>query len=136
MIVTLLDGTTRNWSPIYQSTNKVISKLQAEAITLIRQLVPGAMILNEVSIPVKRNKTLYLDLYVPMWSFAVEIMGKQHKTLTKHFHKNRKAFARQIENDELKAEWCRLNKITLIELDYDNTEEWLLILQEKTGIKL
>jgi very-short-patch-repair endonuclease len=61
---------------------------------------------------------LYIDWFIPQIMLAVEVDGEQHDEFNKFFHKNGKGFAESIRRDERKAQFCELNNITLVRLDY------------------
>lgn len=94
-------------------------KLAAE---LLRELYPFDCIAQEIYIPGCSTK-LYLDLFVPAQKLAIEVQGVQHGTLG-YFHKDRFDFARAKRRDREKFDWCVINNIKLVYLDYDNMDNW------------
>ena len=83
-----------------------------------------APILEELSIKVLPHETLYLDFFIPLYRIAVEVHGEQHFTYNAHFYSSKLDFLRQKRNDKRKRDWCELNGIELIELDYRKKKEW------------
>lgn len=62
---------------------------------------------------------MFLDLYISALHIAFEIQGRQHAEFVKYFHRTREGFARQIQNDVLKARYCEEENITLIVFNHD-----------------
>ena len=64
MIVKTVDGHDIKWRP--KSGDKTqFSALHLKAKEVIKLQYPATKIMEEVAIPVKRRKTLYLDFYLP-----------------------------------------------------------------------
>lgn len=133
MKVITLDGESYNL--VIKSSNKANrSKLHQELVDVFTKLYPNVNLYEDVSIKIKRRKTLYLDCYIPLFKTAIEINGKQHSQYTNFFHKDKYSFyTKQKLNDNLKREWCELNNLDLIELEYDNRKQWRSILCSKFG---
>ena len=121
-----LDGVEMPWRPGNRKQNKHrVSKLQGIAINAIFSVLPGTPLILEIPIPVTTKKNLRLDIYLPRHRLAFEVMGAQHFKQVSHFGTN-KDFHKQKVNDELKKEWCQLNNIGLIYLNYnEKEEEWI-----------
>ena len=118
MNIQTLDGESKKWIiNTINSDNK--SDLHKNAAVLIRNVFPTTTIKEEVQIEVKRNKYLYLDFYLPLLKVGIEIDGQQHSKYTNFLSKNPLNFIKQKINDNLKNEWCKLNEIILIRLNYD-----------------
>jgi len=129
MQVITLDGNTVKWCPGSRKQNKrKTSKLQTRAVNVILSVLPGTLVLEEISIPVKcsgKNKILYLDIWLPRHTLAIEVQGNQHNEVVPFFQ-GKQQFAQQKTNDELKAEWFQQNGIPLIYFYNDETEdEWV-----------
>lgn len=56
------------------------------------------------------------DFYNANKKIAIEVQGAQHTKYVPFFHQTRSDFASQIKRDEKKLEFCRINKIKLIEI--------------------
>lgn len=125
MKVKTLDNELVNWV-ISGNTFQNKSSYHNAAREVIKKVYLTAQILEEVSIPLYRGKTLYLDFYLPLYKMAFEIHGEQHYKFIAHFHKDVRGFAESRKRDLSKIEWCRINNIKVIELSYNETEEeWL-----------
>ena len=126
MLITNLDGKELNWKPRGQQSlfDAGGSKLHQAARIILKEHYRTNLILEEVSIPVRNRKTLYLDFYVPTFKIGYEIQGQQHYKFTSMFHKSKADFMKQKKNDREKAEWCEINSINLIELKYDEESLW------------
>ena len=124
MIVSSVDGKKSKWKmEVVEKTNQ--SQLHKNARILIENIFKTAQIKEEVQIEVKKNKRLYLDYYLPLYRLAIEINGKQHSSYSDFFSKNPLNFIKQKINDKLKQDWCELNNITLIRLNYsEEPHEW------------
>lgn len=79
----------------------------------------------------RRNDRFRIDLFNFTKKIAVEFHGDQHVKEVKHYHREEDDFWKGVERDELKRQWCEVNKVQLIEIYQKNmpiTIEWL---QEK-----
>jgi hypothetical protein len=81
---------------------------------------PAAVILEEFPMP---GEGLYLDFFLPSHRIAVEIQGTQHYHYNKFFHGDKSRFVEQQNRDRRKAEWCKINHIRLVIIDYGEKEE-------------
>ena len=126
MYVVDLEGRELEWKARGKNYlfNKKTSRLHSMTRTILSEKYPTLTILEEVSVPIKKNKALYLDFYLPLIRLAVEVQGEQHFAFNPHFHQTKAQFIKQRKNDREKAEWCELNNINLIELRYDEEEKW------------
>lgn len=61
----------------------------------------------------KNIKQLPFDFYLPNYNTCIEFNGEQHYKSIKHFGGDEKFNRTQI-NDEIKMEYCKMNKINLI----------------------
>ena len=122
-----LDGRRLNWNA--RGTQSLFdgpgSGLHQLCRGLLKEKYPTVPVLEEVSFPVRTKKTLYFDFYIPMLNMAIEVQGEQHFKFVKHFHRTKMAFAKQRKNDQEKRDWCYLNRISLVELRHDETDEWI-----------
>ena len=123
-----LDGHTVNWSikgDIVKIDRRPRSQLHLKARHLLLEVYPTVQMLEEVSIPVSKGKTLFLDFYIPLHKLAIEVHGEQHYKYVSHYHGSRIGFAKSLSNDLDKDEWCQTNGIQLIVLPYNEDEnEW------------
>jgi hypothetical protein len=85
--------------------------------------------LEEVPLPgshkPSRKSTLFVDFLIPSASLAVEVHGRQHFEFVAHFHGDKRGFRKSKARDKDKVNWLELNSITLVTLNYLETEdEW------------
>jgi L-lactate utilization protein LutB len=127
MTVIDLDGNISNWSLLGKIKNlrNNQSSLHKKTLELLKEIYPTIQILQEVSIPLRRHETLYLDFYLPMLKKAIEVHGEQHYKFVAHYHNNALGFIRHKKRDSDKKSWCDINNIEYIELPYnENIEQW------------
>ncbi|NBQ16780.1 hypothetical protein EBU24_00490 [bacterium] len=122
MLIKDLDGGSHNWlltgnMAKGKITNK--SSLHLQARPLIATAYPTLQILEEVPIPLRKNETLYLDFYIPLKKVCFEVHGEQHYKFVPFYHSNVLSFLKGQKRDKEKQEWCELNNIKYIVLDYN-----------------
>lgn len=118
----------------YNKPRENCSSYHLRARTLLKQLFPYDIIFEEVVLPgIKTeiaNRPLLLDFYINSQKLAIEIHGEQHYKHVKFFHSNKLEFFRARKLDNLKRQWCSINKIRLIELPYNkDNKEWEIIIR-------
>jgi hypothetical protein len=91
------------------------SKNHVHLCNLLKKAFPNIKIINEYKIKIN-NKLLYIDIFIPLFNFAIEINGKQHYEFNEFMHNSKADFIKQKFNDELKREYCQLKKIRLVVL--------------------
>jgi hypothetical protein len=129
MLIKDLDGGSHNWlltgnMAKGKITNK--SSLHLQARPLIARVYPTLQILEEVPIPLRKNETLYLDFYIPLKKACFEVHGEQHYKFVPFYHNNVLNFLKAQKRDKEKQEWCELNNIKYIVLDYNELADvWL-----------
>ena len=79
------------------------------------------MTFEEVSLP---GCGLYLDIFMPSISLAIEVHGRQHYEFVPFFHKTKMDFLLARKRDRDKIEWCELNDIVLVSLPYNEEDRW------------
>ena len=88
----------------------------------------GYSILEEVKLPGSRDparrSVLFLDFFIPDIKFAVEVHGRQHYEYVPFFHKTKAGFYQSKRRDVIKKDWCELNEIELVTLNYAEPESW------------
>lgn len=137
MKVTGLDQKEHVWNfTKYKNVNTNCSEPHKRARMLLWALFPFDTIYEEVTIPgIKTEITqraLIADFYIHAHRLMIEVQGEQHYKFNSFFYSNKLAFFRAQKLDKLKYEWCKLNKIRLIELPYDKTDdEWLHIIRNE-----
>ena len=117
-----LDG--KQHKLILQSTkrkSRAKSAPHQKALSLLLEILPGVVVFEEVTLP---GCGLYLDIFLPSISLAIEVHGRQHYEFVPFFHKTKGDFLMSRKRDKDKREWCELNEITLVELPYDEEEKW------------
>jgi hypothetical protein len=133
MLVTDLDNNTHNWSllgSIAKGKQNNKSSLHLRARNLLLSLYPTLQILEEVSIPLRRSETLYLDFYLPLNKLCIETHGEQHYKFVPHYHNTKLGFLKHQKRDREKQEWCQLNSISYIALPFNESdEEWRVRIQ-------
>lgn len=127
MTVVDLDGNISNWSLLGNIKNlrNNQSSLHKQTLLLLKEIYPTLQILQEVSISVRRNETLYLDFYIPLSKKAVEVHGEQHYKFVAHYHTNAFGFIKHKKRDADKQQWFSINNIDYVELPYNESlEQW------------
>ena len=75
---------------------------------------------------------LYLDFFIPNLMLAVEVHGRQHYEYVPFFHKTKAGYLKARARDEDKKEWCELNNINLIALNYlEDENSWRKSLEKR-----
>lgn len=126
MLVKDLDGNSHNWQLTGHMAKGRISNrssLHLATRAIITQNYPTLQILEEVPIPLRKSETLYLDFYLPLKKICVEVHGEQHYKFVPFYHSNVMNFLKSQKRDRDKEEWCLLNNIKLIVLQYDEDEQ-------------
>ena len=67
----------------------------------------------------KELKLLSFDFYIPNKNIIIEYQGEQHFHSIKFFGGDKKYF-KQVDNDNIKREFCKNNNYILIEIEYFN----------------
>lgn len=65
---------------------------------------------------------LTLDFFLPRKRLAIEAQGQQHGTFNPFYHADKGALKAQCVRDRRKAEWCEVNSIRLITVQYTTDE--------------
>ncbi len=121
-----LDNLEYSWNP--KSGGGKRSKLHQKAKEVLDSCFPYDRILEEVSLPGTRtvkNKSLRADFYIPNRTLIVEVHGQQHFKFNSFHFKDKLSFFRAQARDRSKAEWCSINDIRMVQLNYNEDEdEW------------
>jgi len=99
------------------------------ARSLLKELFPTCVVLEEIPIYIRKSEILYLDFFMPLTKLCIEVHGEQHYSFVKHYHNNIMGFVKSKKRDNEKKEWCEINNIVYIELPYNKTDEWRNIVQ-------
>lgn len=90
------------------------SKIQFNAKQKLKSVWSNHIVFEEF--PVVGTK-MSLDFYNANKKIAIEVQGRQHNKFVPYFHGNNKInFISQMRRDHQKREFCRINKIILIEV--------------------
>ena len=69
-----LDNRVIDWTPKGAATSNK-SSYHLLARSLLRKRFPTAQILEEVSVPLRRGQTVFIDFYLPLFKICVEVHG-------------------------------------------------------------
>lgn len=128
MIITGLDGKQYKLSFNRTRKNITCSGLHSLAYDYLKKAFPFDLIYEEVLLPgtkvLGRTKNLYADFLIPTRHIMIEVQGEQHYKYTGFFHRTLVDFGRSKQRDDDKAKWCDINGFRLLELKYDESDEW------------
>lgn len=79
-----------------------------------------------------RNK-FRVDFFIPKHNIIIEYHGEQHYNKHKFFHESEEKFQDQLDRDKRLRDYCKENKIRLIEIPYTKLKEIDKILDKKLG---
>jgi hypothetical protein len=125
-----LDGKEHKWNPSSKSSSSSKkSNLHKKAKKLLDNCFPYDRILEEISLTGTNNGirrgTLRADFFIPNRNLIIEVHGEQHFKFNKFFFKDKLAFFKAQARDRDKKEWCRINDIQIVELNYDeDIDDW------------
>jgi len=86
--------------------------------------------LREHSFSDCRNRLpLEFDFYLPTYNLCIEYDGKQHFE-SNDFFGGEEAFTQLVKNDNIKNQYCHINNIKLIRIDYNNQNNIKNILEK------
>ncbi len=119
-----LDGKEYMWnvSKYFNNERSTASSGHKKARTILNELFPFDKALEELMLP--GTGKLCADFFIPTRRLMIEVHGRQHFEFVQFFHKNRVGFMMSQVRDRNKAEWCKLNDITLIVLKDTEEDEW------------
>ncbi len=103
------------------------SSYHIKCLELIKKKWPTLCVIEEYAIKIDK-KTYYLDFFLPLIKVAIEVHGSQHYIFCEFFHGTQQGFIEQKKRDRIKREYLEENNIRLIELPYNQVEEWQKIL--------
>lgn len=103
-----------------KETGEGRGKFQSQVGEILTEVFPGHHVLEEFPCV---GEGLHLDFFLPARYIAVEVQGQQHYKFNPFFHKDKAAFARQVANDKRKEQWCEINNIRLIKINWGESEE-------------
>ncbi|NDB60578.1 hypothetical protein EB001_19340 [bacterium] len=124
-----LDGVLHKWHLTGNiSKGKILNKssFHLRARQLISSLYPTMQLLEEVTIPLRKNETLYLDFYLPLKKLCVEVHGEQHYKFIPFYHSTQLSFLKSQKRDREKEEWCSINDIQFVALPhFEDDAQWM-----------
>ena len=131
-----LDGKEYPWNFTKYNTGRMdCSKLHLQARILLCNLFPYDGIYEEVVLPgIKHEivqRSLIADFYIHAPRLIIEVQGEQHYKFVNFFHISRAEYFRAKKLDSLKHQWCALNEITLVELPFNQVDNWLDIIRNR-----
>jgi len=130
-----LDGNIVEWKPsgeiVTAQDTRSRSKLHLSARAILYDLFPTTLILEEVTVPIRRGTSQYLDFFINSIKLGVEVHGQQHYKFNSLFHSTARDFLDQKKRDRDKREWCETNNLTLIELPYNEEKSWQKMIQAR-----
>lgn len=87
-------------------------------------------------LPSPRGGNLQLDIYIPELNLGIEYNGKQHYSLTRKFHDDKKDFLYRKECDALKKKLCKKNGVKLIIFTYREKLSYVSVVKKlkRTGV--
>lgn len=114
---------------VFYDDKRKRSKYHLRARNLLKEIFHSYRILEEVKLPgstaLNRKSVLYLDFYIPSLKMAFEVHGEQHYEYCPFFHKSKADFLKAKARDEDKIEWCNLNDIQIVVLNFkESDDEW------------
>lgn len=118
-----LDGRKFRWQ-MKRGKVKKPSSLHLDVYSLIREIYPSDILIEEITIPLKRGEKVFGDIYIPSKRKLVEIHGEQHYKYNTFFYSSKLEFLKAQKRDRDKKEWCEINDIQYIELPFNKKEEW------------
>lgn len=93
---------------------------QSKVGEILQEEFPGHHILEEFPC---FGDGLHLDFFIPRRMLAVEVQGEQHYKFNPFFHSSKADFLAQRQRDKKKVEWCKINDIRLVKIDWGEKEE-------------
>ena len=93
------------------------SKRQREVKKFLKKFWQSHVVFEEFPVAGTR---LSIDIYNANKKIAIEVQGSQHTKYNKFFHGGHKNnYLEQLKRDQIKAEFCEVNDIILVEI-YDS----------------
>ena len=106
------------------------SNLHKQVRVLLKKLFPLDRAYEEVRLEGSQNgnkkSVLHADFIIPSKRMMIECQGVQHSEHVKFYHPTKMDFYSAKARDKRKLEWCELNNITLVCLEWnEKEEEWI-----------
>ena len=99
-------------------TGKSRSKRQKEVKKFLKKYWHDHIVFEEFPMVGTR---MSFDFYNANKKIAIEVQGRQHTTYVPFFHGNKMNYLGQLRRDQQKLEFCKLNKIKLVEIYDEDT---------------
>lgn len=77
-----------------------------------------------------KGQKLFFDFYIKKLGVLIEVQGQQHTQFVKHFHRDKEAFLKQKERDNLKIIWAEQEGLHLVRINYNEKITKSLILKK------
>jgi len=71
----------------------------------------------------KDRHVLPFDFYLPDFNLCIEYHGAQHYRFVEYFHKTHKRFELSQRRDQIKRDFCKQEKINLLEISYKDKDK-------------
>lgn len=113
-----------------RAPTRKMSNPMKRAIALVTRLMPSDPICTEMYLP-GASCRLWVDIYLPLRSLAIEVDGAQHFKYNSLFHKDKQLLYRTQARDREKTQLLESNGITLVRLsDADNDSKWIHMIRQ------
>lgn len=114
--------------------NDSLSKFQRRVKDFLHHYWKNHVVCEEFPVVGTRMR---LDFYNVTRRIAIECDGEQHNQYNKHFHGGSlSVFQKQLERDDKKTEWCRINGITLARIYEEDVPNLSVQLFADLGVAL
>lgn len=127
MKITDLEGNIHRWksegTTVRFNEQRPRSQLHKKARLLLRDIYPTLQICEEVLVPLRRDKKIFLDFYINTIKTVVEVHGAQHYKFNSLYHSCAQDFLNQQKRDMDLRDWCNLNNLNYIELPFNEDEQ-------------
>ena len=122
-----LEGNVHRWKTegtiVRFNESRPRSQLHKTARLLLRDLYPTLQISEEVVVPLRKGKKVFLDFYINTIKTVIEVHGPQHYKFNSLYHSCAQDFLNQKQRDRELQDWCNLNNLNYIELPFNEDEE-------------
>lgn len=96
-----------------------MSSLLAKSVKeTLNKIFPNTRINEEYYVNYQGQK-LFFDFQISTLKILIEVQGIQHTQFNRHFHGSAESFKQSKKRDRLKSEWCNLNDMILVCINYD-----------------
>lgn len=106
-----------------------MSKVADQVYDILKRLFPHNFIIKEHYVKHKGVR-LFFDIYIKDLQVLIEIQGVQHDKYVSRFHGDKEGFIALKKRDNLKIEFCELNRIPLVFINYDEKIDKEILLKK------